>query len=184
MNDAKYNALISYFKTLQIPAPYNLDKVSHNNFIRDTRNFKFELETLMHGASVIKTKRVLTKEGEISGLLFSQFIKNIHYIDQNVSDINWKKVIPYSMVEKIMQEAHQATGHGGRNKMRDYINTHYYIIGKEKWINQFKICKICERVKAHPKEQVLTPIESSYPFERLQMDLTFMLGKKNILFFK
>ena len=75
-----------------------------------------------------------------------------------------------------MKQAHEDSNHMGRDIMR-LILSDYKICcsgGKEKLIQKYMECDICSHTKRFiPDEESYTPIISKYPFERLQMDVTY-----------
>ena len=73
----------------------------------------------------------------------------------------------------LVRAMHQVDGHCGRDTSRTLMRD-YYFYGMDKIISSNSQCDECDRHKRFvAEEQTYTPIITTYPLERLQMDVTY-----------
>jgi hypothetical protein len=164
MKESKYNNIKFFLESSKLPN--GLSTTTSNNVIRDSKKFVLINNKLFYKQSRSKTiKKALPRSIGVPPI---QWIKGIHFeiITENVEELLHVVKNEEEMLT-LCKESQIRTNHGGRDLMRsDLIK--YYFVGKERVIDRTRVCDICEKNKPFvPDEVAYTPIQSSYPLERV-----------------
>ena len=170
MDDEQYKEFVEYFTTKSVPHSV----VNISNWKQKTQNYLIGEPTiygnLYYRKLIVENSREMLNEDCLNNI--GNLKEGVDYKKKTDAKIKFQIVIKKSISEKLVQDAHLNSCHGGRNSMR-YILKDVYLKKKESLINRYRVCADCDSLKAIPEELPFTPIFSHSPGERIQFDFTF-----------
>ena len=103
-------------------------------------------------------------------------VEGVDYSVATLKELELNCVVKKEVVDDLMTMVHAIAGCGGRDRMSYIIDSMMLYLGNNKTvlINDYRTCDVCRDKNLHYELPPLVPIYSSFPFERVVIDFTFM----------
>ena len=151
------------------------------NLKRDAKGYVV-LDGRLFRKRLVATETIRQPLPVAQGVPSAEWIENKHFIFESKQRELLKEIIvDEEMANEMVKRAHIDTNHMGRDIMRLALEEYEINCcgGKEELIKKYMECDDCRHTKRFvPDEEGFTPITSSYPFERLQIDVSYPIELK------